>query len=137
MPLGSYNPIACMVCNREVAPETVAFSPELAEQIADWHADYSALDHLWLRGPREMRAWARLHLANIQSSVNQRGLELRQRLEHYRPCYYWVFGWREGLAELRHCPVCHQRLLAYDGYRIEWWVCETCGIVADSSTPAR
>jgi hypothetical protein len=134
MPLGSYNPVSCMVCNREVAPETIGFPEPVTDAIADWHALYSALDHLWLRGPEEYRARAAAELADVGSPANQLGLAVRARLDLYRRCYYWVFGYGpEGLEEVRQCPVCGESMAAYDGYRVEWWVCEPCGIVADAS----
>ena len=136
MPHGTYNPIACMVCNREVLPETIGFPAELADALATWHANYTALDHLWLRGPEKYRRWAGAQLADIESAVNHDGLALRRRLERYRPCYYWVFALQDNeLVEVLQCPVCAISLSAYDGYRVDWWVCETCGVVADGSDP--
>ena len=134
MPSDGFNPISCMACNREVDPETVGFPAELAEKIADWHADYRALDHLWLHGPKRYRGWARSQLQLVGSPVHQQGLELRRRLETYRPAYYWIFNWRQGtLAEVRQCPVCLAATSPHTGGKPSWWVCETCGIVADGS----
>lgn len=136
MPHGSYNPIACMVCNHEVAPETIGFPGDLANAVATWHANYSALDHLWLRGPDKYRRWAGAQLADIESAVNYDGRALCRRLEHYRRCYYWVFGLQNNvLVEVLQCPVCAAALTPFDGYHMDWWVCEPCGIVADGSDP--
>jgi hypothetical protein len=134
MLLEGYNPVSCMECNLEVAPEMLGFPKHLANEIADWRAHYAALDHLWLRGPAPYRRWAARELANIESPVNQQGLVVRARLELYRRCYYWIFGWANGrLVEVTQCPACAQPMAPYDGYHTEWWVCEPCGLVADAS----
>lgn len=136
MPHGSYNPIACMICNKEVAPETIGFPGGLADALAIWHTNYAALEQLWLRGPDKYRRWAGAQLADIDSAVNYDGRALCRRLEYYRRCYYWIFALENNaLVELRQCPVCAGALTPFDGYQIDWWVCEMCGIVVDGSDP--
>jgi predicted nucleic acid-binding Zn ribbon protein len=123
-----------MACNLEVDPATIAFPAELADAIAGWHADYRALDHLWLRGPERYRNWARMQLEEISSPVHQQGLAIRRRLEWYRPAYYWIFAWRHGaLAEVSQCPICLEATQPHTGAKASWWVCDTCGLVADTS----
>jgi hypothetical protein len=51
------NPLHCMRCHGEVAPESLPLPIELADPLADWSSVHDALDRLWLdSGAYE--AWA-------------------------------------------------------------------------------
>jgi len=55
--LGS-NPLACLRCNGEVAPERVGFTAALAEELAFWRDFHDAFYTLWLDSG-EFEDWAR------------------------------------------------------------------------------
>jgi len=67
-----WNPIHCMRCNLEVAPETLSLSPALVDSIAAWRGVYDALDRLWLdSGAYEQ--WAAGQLADLQTEMRESG----------------------------------------------------------------
>lgn len=129
------NPLACMRCHGEVQPETLPLPEELVDPVAQWSAVYDALDRLWLdSGAYE--TWAAAELANIDSSVNRAGLELRAQIDPVRRCYYWLFAdaphgnlAASSTDVAPHCPICSTRMTAYDGGRIAHLVCEACSLV--------
>ena len=43
---GSYNPVRCISCNKEVPPERLKLEWALVNAIAFWHSQYYAIDRL-------------------------------------------------------------------------------------------
>ena len=133
-----WNPIRCMRCNREVAPETLPLSPALVDSIVAWRSVYDALDRLWLDSGAYER-WAAGQLADLQSEVNRRGLAVRAELDRVRRCYYWVFTSTEGTDDRvddapsqrvdSSCPRCRQTLTRFPNVAISQAVCDTCSLV--------
>jgi hypothetical protein len=120
------NPIACTTCNREVCPEVLGLTRELAEHVAYWRAFFEAFYFLWLDS-REFESWASAELSNPSSPVNLRGLELRARLEAVRRCYYWWFQdvGADDFIPVTSCPICGLQLTPFDS----WLVCEPCSVL--------
>src|SRR5207302_10574742 len=68
-----FNPVHCLNCNLEVAPERLGLSAEVAWDVASWLLTYGAIDALELEsGPYE--SWARSVLLDPSSSANVAGL---------------------------------------------------------------
>ena len=133
------NPLHCMRCHAEVAPEALPLPTELADPVADWSQVYDALDRLWLdSGAYE--AWAAGELANLESPVNRAGQMLRVRIDAVRRCYYWLFdpATMGGDGAMRRCPACAVPMMPYVGGRLPHIVCEACSLVAaaEGSPPA-
>lgn len=126
----SSNPLHCIDCNLEVAPESLAISGSLVEEIAAWRSVYSAMELLWLDSGAYEK-WASREMSDLKSPVNQRGLALREKLEAIRRCYYSYHQdeTAEGFEPLTHCPACAQPLSEYaDGIHPQL-ICESCSIV--------
>ena len=136
-----WNPIHCMRCNLEVAPETLSLSPALVDSIAAWRGVYDALDRLWLDSGTYER-WAAGQLGDLQSDVNRRGLALRTELDRLRRCYYWVFTSTDDthvhLGESpserldANCPLCRQQLTPFPNTATSQAVCDNCSLVMAS-----
>lgn len=118
--------LACLRCNREVPPERIGFTAELAEALAFWRNVQQALWYLWLDSD-EYEVWARARLEDPSGQVNVRGLELAHQLNKYRRAYYWWFedNTVDGFVPLSRCPCCALNLVDTLGKR----VCEACSIV--------
>ena len=127
----SYNPIHCMNCNLEVAPESLRLAEKLTEWVAFWRACYGAIARLWLES-REYEGWAKQQLADIASPMNMRGRELQSELSNVRRCYYWYFQDEsaEDYEPISRCPVCGGQVRAYDSGIFKQVVCGACMIVA-------
>jgi Zn-ribbon putative nucleic-acid-binding protein DUF2310 len=125
------NPLHCMRCHGEVAPESLPLPIELADPLADWSSVHDALDRLWLdSGAYE--AWAASELASLESAVNRAGLALRARIDAVRRCYYWLVDAlpESPLASPRRCPSCDGQMMPWADGRIAQLVCESCSLVA-------
>ncbi len=68
----SYNPLHCMVCNLEVAPDSLALDARLIDAIVGWRNMFGAIYHLWLDSGH-YEEWARQQLTDIKNPVNERG----------------------------------------------------------------
>jgi hypothetical protein len=68
----SPNPIGCLRCNREVLPERIGFSADVAENIASWRSVAESLWLLWLDSG-EYEQWAKDKLENPNSQVQRAG----------------------------------------------------------------
>ena len=125
-----YNPIHCIDCNLEVAPESLGLSQSLVEDIAAWSRLYDAIDMLWLASGA-YEGWAKEQLSDIKSPVNQQGLALRGRLESIRPCYYWFFQDRdpETFEPRSLCPNCRQPLTPYPDGIFPQLTCQFCSLL--------
>ncbi len=124
------NPMHCMICNREVPPDTLGLPAAVIDALANWRDVYDALDRLWLdSGPYE--TWARAELSDIGSAANARGRSVQREIDAIRRCYYWYS--RDQSADdyrpLIACPVCAEPLLDDELGRVRQRVCERDGIV--------
>lgn len=121
------NPLKCLTCGGEVAPERIGISPSLAESLADWRIFQSAFDALWLDSA-EFEDWARGHLQDPASPPNVRGMKLARELSSYRPCYLSWFedAGADDFLPYAVCPRCSGPL------QPEGWarVCKVCLIGA-------
>ncbi len=125
-----YNPLNCIDCNLEILPESLALSESLVEDIAEWAGLYEAIDTLWLdSGPYE--SWAKDQLSDIDSPVNQRGLDVRKKLEGIRPCYYWYFQDEsaDDFEAATICPSCRRPLTPYLQGIFPQLICQSCKII--------
>ena len=124
------NPIHCLECNLEVAPQRLGLDSALAEAVADWLRSYGAIDTLELESGA-YEAWARAELLNPDSPPNRDGLELVRRLSTLVRAYFWFWqpesdeGWRPRTS----CPVCGGRLLAHDSGLFPQLLCESDSVV--------
>lgn len=126
----SSNPIHCIDCNREVAPELLSLNVELFEDIAWWRNIYGAIYDLWLYSD-QYEAWAKQQLMDITSPVNTRGLEVQKALASVRQCYFWYFQDQseEVFELLTHCPKCQRAFTKYNGGIFLQFLCEQCQII--------
>ena len=125
----SSNPLSCIVCDLEVAPERVGFSEALAERLAFWQTFHDCFYLLWLDSG-EFEAWARSQLEDPESPVNKRALELVSELGATRLTYYWWFQdtGADDFQPLSRCPACQQALVRRYGR----YICEQCRIVVSN-----
>lgn len=122
------NPVYCVACNGEVAPERLGFDAQLAEDIASWRSVHRALYCLWLNSG-EYEQWAADRLRDPGGQVNVTGRELAGRLNTIARTYYWWFhdtGACNGQI-VSQCPVC-QGQLNYSDDR-SFGKCEACSVL--------
>ncbi|HTU25688.1 MAG TPA: DUF2310 family Zn-ribbon-containing protein [Pirellulales bacterium] len=122
----SDNPLRCLVCKGEVAPERLGFDQQLAEAIANWRSVYRSLYLLWLDSG-QYEAWAAEMLSDPCGQVNRTGRELVERLGAIVPAYYWWFldVGADDYAPSDKCPICGTAVSASDGNPT---TCEACRI---------
>jgi predicted nucleic acid-binding Zn ribbon protein len=128
-PLG-YNPIHCVVCNLEVAPERLILNKDIVQSIAYWRNLYDAIHWLELdSGAYE--AWAKRELCDINSPINARGLKTQRELNKIHKCYYWYFQDEsdDEYVPFAICPVCNEPLQEYPEGIFKQRFCEKCGII--------
>jgi hypothetical protein len=128
--LNANNPIYCLDCNREVAPERLALAAELADDLAGWRSVHGAIEMLELdSGPYEL--WAQEQLLDPASATNAEGLALARRVNDLNRCYFWFFdahtedGWTPRAA----CPICGGPLQLYERGIFPQLLCERDGVV--------
>jgi hypothetical protein len=120
--LGS-NPLYCLSCNGEVAPERLGFGEALAERIARWNTAYGALYALWLDSG-EYEPWAKEKLMDIKGQVSRDGLEVVRELGAFAKTYYLWFYEDKPPAT---CPACGAPLhFREDCKRL---LCDRCHII--------
>lgn len=124
------NPVHCIDCNLEVAPEALRLDTRLLDAIACWRSVYDAIDRLWLDS-REYEHWAKAELVSIRSPVNVRGLAVRTELDAVRRCYLWFFQdeSEDDFAPITHCPSCYEPFASYTNGIFPQLVCEKCSII--------
>jgi predicted nucleic acid-binding Zn ribbon protein len=124
----TWNPIHCMVCNREV--QRLKLPNRLISRIVFWRNLYDSIDRLWLASG-EYEEWARNQLLNIESPINRIGLEVANELLKINVTYYWYFQDQaeDGFQPLRFCPICNLELQIYEGGVVTQLVCKLCHIV--------
>jgi uncharacterized protein with PIN domain len=120
------NPLACLRCNGEVAPESVPIPPDLVDEIAAWRDLHDALFQLWL-DCGEYQDWAAGELRDARKPAPKRGLALIAKLHAARPAYYWWFTDRpaEERPPPTACPQCRGELTAVE----RGMACSLCRIV--------
>jgi len=119
------NPIHCLRCNNEVAPETLGLDQAAVDAAADWRWTYGSVDALELAsGPYE--AWAQAELSDPESAANRSAYATRAELERFRRCYfrYW-----QRADDADTCPICGDRLVAVSDAWPAKSVCERDSIV--------
>ena len=129
----SANPIHCMDCNREVAPEGLRLSASQVDAVAFWCWIHAAIDHLWLASS-EYEQWAQKQLSDISSPVCRLGRQAQAELNATRRCYYWYFQDQtaDNHAPLNNCPLCGLPLTGYTAGIFLQRVCEACSIVVSA-----
>ena len=123
--IGANNPVYCLDCNREVAPERLALSAELADALATWRSVHYAIEMLELEsGAYEL--WAQKQLLDPASATNAEGLALARRVNELNRCYFWFFDahTEDGWAPRTACPICGGPLEPYPGRVFLQLLCE-------------
>lgn len=122
------NPLYCVACNGEVAPERIGFDNRLAEDIASWRSIHRSLYLLWLDSG-EYENWAAGKLRDPNGSANVDGRKIVERLNEFVRTYYWWFNniTVDEYVSPQHCPVCSGTLTEY-GDR-SFHKCDNCSII--------
>ncbi len=125
-----HNPVACVACNLEVAPERLELPPKLVEAIAHWRSVQDALYRLWLDSGA-YQEWAAGELRAIASPANRLGRAVQGQLNRLRRCYYWYFQDESAadFAPISKCPSCGGEMQPYEGGVIPQRACEECSIL--------
>jgi hypothetical protein len=124
------NPLNCIDCNLEIRPESLDLDMPLIDLIADWNSLHNSIYHLWLASG-EYEEWAQRELEDIDSPVNRRGLELLERMNRIRLCYYRYFQDQsaDDYAPIQRCPKCGGAFRLYeDGFHLQN-ICDRCKII--------
>lgn len=124
----SDNPLYCVACNGQVAPERIGFDDRLAEGIAYWRSLHRSLYLLWLDSG-EYEDWAADKLRDPNASVNVTGRSIVQRLNQFVRSYYWWFhdASVDDYVPPERCPICSDHL-EQCGDR-DFQQCDNCSIV--------
>jgi len=120
-----FNPIRCVTCDREVAPESLKLTPEQAEAVALWNGSAEGIYRLWLAAG-EYQNWAERQLVELGSPINVEGRSLADDLNPVRRCYYSVLTGDEPLAQ---CPRCGGDVAAVDGASTPQATCNDCSLI--------
>jgi len=120
------NPLVCLACHGEIAPERLAFDAALAVQVAQWQQFHDAFYALWLDSG-EFEDWARKELEDLDSVVNRRGRSLVAKLNAVHKSYYWVFrdSGHDAYQRATGCPTCSGVL----DRSTSWPACDRCLLV--------
>ncbi len=133
----SYNPIACLHCNREIPVERLHLPEPVLEQVAAWRSVYDALDRLWLAsGPYE--AYAAAQLGDLTTPVNIQGRAVVGSIGLHHTTYYWWSTFPlEDIAPvaLTACPLCAGLFTIFNDTVPPQVVCHTCRLVAALPEP--
>ena len=124
----SDNPLYCVACNGQVAPERIGFDDRLAEEIAYWRSVYQSLYLLWLDSG-EYADWAADKLRDLNGSVNITGRSIVRKLNQFVRSYYWWFSdaSSDDYVPPERCPICSGNL-AECGDR-DFRHCDSCSIL--------
>lgn len=123
------NPLYCLECNGEVAPERIGFDAGIAEETARWLSVYRAMTLLWLDSC-EYESWALARLLEPRGQVNLRGLAVVRRLNDYVRAYYWWSPHNDPFVDEprpESCPFCERHLAKTARHSRQ--KCEDCSIV--------
>lgn len=102
------NPLCCVKCNGEIAPERIGFDAKLADEIAAWRSVHRSLYCLWLDSG-EYEEWAKRQLLDPAGRVNCLGRELASELNEWLRTYFWWFHDTDD-DDATHCPICGDEL---------------------------
>ncbi len=124
------NPIHCIDCNLEVAPDALAPDSQLVEDLVAWRNVYAVIYRLWLDSGAD-ETWAKHQLVDIQSTVNTQGLAVRAAADHLRPCYLWYFQDQsdDAFTLLQQCPNCDRPFTRYSNGIFPQFMCAQCKII--------
>jgi hypothetical protein len=102
------NPIHCVVCGKEVAPERLELTVREVDEIASCFSVFSSLYKLWLDSG-EYEVFAKQKLIDPEGQVNRSGMSIAQHLSKKWPTHYWWFyDTEDDIPE--HCPSCRGAL---------------------------
>jgi len=116
------NPVHCLRCRGEVAPERVGLDVDTAEMIARWNSLYGAVYALWLNSG-EYESWAENELLQKSSFANRQGLLVRKKLAELIPTKYLWF-WMEDRPT--SCPACGEPFANMQSVPFVCSSCEVC-----------
>jgi hypothetical protein len=123
------NPLQCLACRGEVAPERIGFEEQLADAIAHWRGLHRSLYLLWLDSG-EYESWARDRLLDRNGRVNMLGREIVVELNQFVRAYYYWFS--DAEVDVQNspsiCPCCGDSLESSEGRR--FLKCDHCSIIA-------
>lgn len=119
------NPLYCLACNGEVAPESLPLAEAAIEAVASWNSVFGSLYALWLDSG-EYEEWAQAQLLNPSGQVNREGLNICRNMLSPKNAYYlWFYA--EPEARPSSCPCCKAALSSTSwGSRL---ACHACRIV--------
>jgi hypothetical protein len=118
------NPIHCIECRREVAPERLSLTCEEVDTIATWFVVEQALYSLWLDSS-DYEVWAKEKMTDKTGQVVRRGLNAAAMLSKRLPTYYWWF-YDSDDGQPETCPLCGGKL--NEDVKHGTGQCETCKI---------
>lgn len=107
------NPLHCIRCRKEIAPERLPLTSDEIREIAGWNSIANALYKLWLDST-EYEAYAKEKLLDPNGQVNRRGIEAARCLSSKIPTWFWFF--RADDVFIDKCPLCDEPLDA----DVEW-----------------
>lgn len=102
------NPLHCIKCRKEIAPERLPLTSDDIREIAGWNSIANSLYKLWLDST-EYEAYAKERLLDPNGSVNRRGINAARTLSHKIPTWFWFFhDADDGIPG--SCPLCGEAL---------------------------
>lgn len=127
------NPIHCIDCNLEVAPDVLALDLQLVEDVVAWRDVYAVIYRLWLDSGTDAM-WAKQQLLDMRSTVNTQGLAVRAALDRMRSCYVWYFQDQsdDAFTPLQVCPNCDRPFTRYSNGIFPQCICDQCKIITVS-----
>ena len=99
------NPINCLECDGEIAPESLSLSETAVDAIATWNAVFGSLFTLWIESG-EYEEWAKEQLLSSTGQVNEQGLNICRNLLNPNLAYYLWF-YTEPDTRPDRCPCCN------------------------------
>ena len=120
-----FNPMRCVACGKEVAPDGLKLSVNQAESAATWQASAAGIYNLWLAAG-EYQSWAERQMTDISSPINVDARKLAEDLNPLRRCY---FAWNVGEDAMAQCPRCGAETAAVTSSAGPHAACEECSII--------
>ena len=100
-----FNPVHCIQCNLEVPPERMNLDAMLVQELVFWNDVYGAFETLWLDSG-EYEQLAAQEMADLNSPVNQRGLQICRKVSEISTCFYYFWRDEESTEAPDVCPLC-------------------------------
>ncbi len=98
------NPFYCLICNGEIAPESLPLNETIIDAVASWNSVFGSLYALWLDSG-EYEQWAEQQLLNPTGQVNEVGLSICHNMSNSIDVYYlWFYPSQENRPV--NCPRC-------------------------------